>query len=153
MTVPQAPATAARPSRSIPCLFSFRTVEWRVDFAEQNPAGQRFSQFPKGLPPAAFVLITLGNPREKFWGRLLALDLRGATLCGILLDSFDDFIYQLRGQEPALPLTVFFPMHRVERIELDCNGGAVPSMLERFEQQSGADAKQIFRVESDEAAP
>src|SRR5258708_5317370 len=37
------------------------------------------------------VLVTLGNPREKFWGAILALAPEGLSLCGVELASFDDF--------------------------------------------------------------
>jgi hypothetical protein len=92
----------------------------------------------------AFVLMTLANPREKFWGRLLAIDLRGAVLRGIHLDSFDDFIRQLRAGETAAPVLTFLPMHRIQSIELDASGGALPSLLDRLRQQTGADPELLF---------
>ncbi len=93
----------------------------------------------KGFPPSAFVLATLSNPREKYWGRLVDLDLRGMVLCGVLLDSFDDFVRQLRNREAAVPVTIFFPMHRVQSIELERSNGPVLSLLERFRQETGVE--------------
>jgi hypothetical protein len=107
----------------------------------------------KGFPPSAFVLATLGNPREKFWGRLLDLDLRGVVLCGVLLDSFDDFIRQLRNGEAPVPLTLFYPMHRLQSVELERNDGPVPSLLERFRQETGVDPETVFRSQADEVRP
>ena len=107
----------------------------------------------KGFPPSAFVLATLSNPREKFWGRLVDLDLRGMVLCGVLLDSFDDFVRQLRNREAAFPVTIFFPMHRVQSIELECSDEPVLSLLERFRQETGADPETVFRAPADEVRP
>ena len=44
------------------------------------------------------VLVTLQNPREKFWGMLLALTPAGASLRGVDLQSFDDFIADGEGR-------------------------------------------------------
>jgi hypothetical protein len=107
----------------------------------------------KGFPPSAFVLATLSNPREKFWGRLFDLDPRGLVLCGVLLDSFDDFVRQLRNREVAVPVTVFYPMHRVQSVELERSDGPVPSLLERFQQETGADPETVFRAHADEVRP
>ena len=107
----------------------------------------------KGLPPSAFVLATLANPREKFWGRLLDLDSRGVVLCGVLLDSFDDFVRQLRNGETAVPVTVFYPMHRIQSVELERSDGPVPSLLQRFQQETGADPETVFRSPADEVRP
>src|SRR2546427_6905168 len=38
----------------------------------------------------SMVIATLGNPREKFWGAILALTPEGLSLCGIELASFED---------------------------------------------------------------
>jgi hypothetical protein len=107
----------------------------------------------KGFPPSAFVLATLANPREKFWGHLLDLDQRGVVLCGLLLDSFDDFIRQLRNGEAPLPVTVFYPMLRVQSLELERSGGPVPSLVERFRQEAGADPHTVFRSPAREVRP
>jgi hypothetical protein len=107
----------------------------------------------KGFPPSAFVLATLSNPREKFWGRLLDLDLRGVVLCGVLLDSFDDFVRQLRSGEAAVPVTIFYPMHRLQSVELELPGGPVPSLLERFQQETDSDPETVFRAVADEVRP
>jgi hypothetical protein len=107
----------------------------------------------KGFPPSAFVLATLGNPREKIWGRLFDLDQRGIVLCGVLLDSFDDFLRQLRDGEVAVPVTIFYPMHRVQSIELERSDGPVPSLLERFRRETSADPETIFRLQVDEVRP
>lgn len=45
------------------------------------------------------VIVSLISPKEKIWGQLLQLEPKGATVRGIELDSFDDFIRQLIDQE------------------------------------------------------
>jgi hypothetical protein len=107
----------------------------------------------KGFPPSAFVLATLSNPREKFWGRLLDLDLRGIVLCGVLLDSFDDFVRQLRDGEVAVPVTVFYPMHRIQSVELERSDGPVLSLQERFQQVTGFNPETVFQPPVDGVRP
>ena len=107
----------------------------------------------KGFPPSAFVLATLSNPREKFWGRLLDLDVRGVVLCGVLLDSFDDFVRQLRDGEVAVPVTVFYPMHRIQSVELERSDGPVLSLLERFQQETGFNPETVFQAAADGVRP
>lgn len=91
------------------------------------------------------VLITLHSPREKFWGSLLELSSAGASVCGVPLDSIDDCIRQLRAEERVDGSVVFFPMHRVERMELDTRNGEVPSLTERFESKTGLHPAGLFR--------
>ncbi len=92
----------------------------------------------------AMVLLALGDPREKFWGRLMALGEAGISLRGIDLESFDDSAAMLKAGEPFTPATVFFPMHRVERMELDVHAGGLPSLSERFRIQTGRDPARLF---------
>ncbi len=86
------------------------------------------------------VVVTLGNPRDKFWGRLLALTTEGLSLCGLELASFDDVIAMVKEGDPLSPGVVFFPMHRVERIELDLPDGDVSSLSQRFFERTGLNA-------------
>ncbi len=83
------------------------------------------------------VLATLGAPREKFWGVLLELAGAGVVLRGISLESFDDFVRLTRAKEPAAVSTVFFPMHRLERLEADEACGEAPSLTEQFTTKTG----------------
>ncbi len=92
----------------------------------------------------AMVVVSLNSPREKFWGGLLALSVAGISLRGITLESLEDFAHQLKMGERADPGLVFFPMHRVERIELDTRNGEVPSLAERFFSKSGLNAIEVF---------
>ncbi len=83
------------------------------------------------------VVVTLGNPREKFWGAILALTAEGLSLTGAELASFDDLISLVKDGEPFTPAAVFFPMHRIERMELDLPDGNIPSLSQRFESKTG----------------
>jgi hypothetical protein len=92
----------------------------------------------------AVVLVTLNMPREKFWGVVLELTTAGLGVRGIDLNSFDDFARLVHEGEPAAASAVFFPMHRIERIELDTRNGSIPSLAERFSSQSGRDVADIL---------
>lgn len=89
--------------------------------------------------PGALVIATLSNPREKFWGMILALAPEGLSLSGAELASFEDLAVMVRDGEPFTPAVVFFPMHRIERVELDLPDGNLPSLSQRFLAKTGLD--------------
>ena len=93
----------------------------------------------EGFEKNALVIINLINPKEKFFGMLLALSPAGITLRAISLDSFDDWVREVaRGEESELDLmTMFVPLFRVERIFLDEPLGAIKSYGQRFEESVG----------------
>ncbi len=82
------------------------------------------------------VLVTLSSPREKFWGSILDISPAGLSVRGLDLNSFDDFVGLVRSGEPASLGAVFFPMHRVERVEIDARNGDIPSLQERFHSKT-----------------
>jgi len=82
------------------------------------------------------VLVTLNSPREKFWGSILDISPAGLSVRGLDLNSFDDFVGLVRAGEPASLGAVFFPMHRVERVEIDARNGDIPSLQERFHSKT-----------------
>jgi hypothetical protein len=91
----------------------------------------------------SIIIVSLHTPREKVWGELLALTTAGATVRGIDLNSFDDFVHQVlhpEGERTGLP-TLFFPMQRVERIALDEPSGSIPSFSDIFERKVGRSLK------------
>ena len=92
------------------------------------------------------VVVTLGNPREKLWGSLLALSAEGLSICGIELASFDDLVAMVKDSEPFTPGVVFFPMHRVERIEVDLPDGNIPSLSQRFTAKTGIAPSDILKA-------
>ena len=91
------------------------------------------------VEPNSIVIVSLHTPKEKLWGALVSMNASGVTVRGIDLNSFDDFIRQVKdpdGERIGLP-TLFFPMQRVERIAMDEPHGSIPSLAERFEQRVG----------------
>ncbi len=95
------------------------------------------SQTQRAFLPGALVIVTLGNPREKFWGMILELAAEGLSLSGAELASFEDLAAMVKEGEPFTPAVVFFPMHRIERVELDLPDGNLPSLSERFLAKTG----------------
>jgi hypothetical protein len=90
--------------------------------------------------PGAVVLVALGNPREKFWGAILALTAQGLGLSDIELGSFDALVSMIKAGDPASFGVIFFPMHRIERVELDLPDGNIPSLSQRFAEKTGLTA-------------
>jgi hypothetical protein len=94
----------------------------------------------------SIVVISLHSPREKLWGEIVSINSAGVTVRGIDLNSFEDFVSQVRhpeGERVGLP-TVFFPMARVERISLDEPSGSIPSMADLFERRVGRSLKEYL---------
>ena len=96
----------------------------------------------------ALVLVTLSAPREKFWGAILALSAAGVSLRGCELISFEDRVAMTRSGQGFAASAVFFPMHRVERMEIDSSMNGLPSLAERFAKETGMDAAQLLRGEN-----
>jgi hypothetical protein len=90
------------------------------------------------------VIATLSNPREKFWGMILALAAEGLSLSGAELASFEDLAVMVRDGEPFTPAVVFFPMHRIERVELDLPDGNLPSLSQRFLSKTGREPSMVL---------
>jgi hypothetical protein len=111
-----------------------------VQNASRTPANPGETPFQ----PGAMVVVTLGNPREKFWGAILALSAEGLSVSGIELSSFDDLIAMIKEGEPFSPSVVFFPMHRIERLELDLPEGAISSLAQRFAAKTGLEPATVL---------
>jgi len=97
----------------------------------------------------AIVLVTLNSPREKFWGAILDVSPAGVSIRGLDLNSFDEITGMLRAEEPVFPSTVFFPLNRVERIELELSNGPIPSLSDRFTSKSGRQPADFLDVLDD----
>ena len=63
----------------------------------------------------------------------------------VALESLDDLARQIREGEPAVTSTIFFPMHRVERIELDEPTGDLPSLAQSFAVKAGRALEDVFQ--------
>jgi hypothetical protein len=103
----------------------------------------------EGFDASSLVILNLVNPKEKFFGVLIALSPAGITLRAINLDSFDDWLRQIaKGDEPNLDLiTMFVPLFRVERIFLDEPSGAIKSFAQRFEEVVGMTVHQYLNLQ------
>jgi hypothetical protein len=102
------------------------------------------AQTPAPFSRGSMVIVTLGNPRDKFSGMVLALAPEGLSMSGIELASFDDFVVMVKDGESFSPAVVFFPMHRIERVELDLPDGSLPSLSQRFSAKTGLDPAALF---------
>jgi len=94
--------------------------------------------------PGTMAVVTLGNPREKLWGAILALTPEGVSLCGVELASFEDLIAMVKEGEPFAPSVIFVPTHRLERMELDLADGGIPSLSQRFTSKTGLDPREVL---------
>lgn len=94
--------------------------------------------------PGTLVLATLSAPREKFWGAILSLTAAGISLRGCELVSFEDFVAMTKSGEGFTPSVVFFPMHRVERIEIDASANGLPSLAQRFASEAGVEVAPLL---------
>jgi hypothetical protein len=109
-----------------------------------------FYQDPQAVSPfrpGVLIIATLGNPREKFWGAILHLSAEGVTLRGVDLAGFDDLASQIKNGEPFTSGVIFFPMHRVERMELDLPEGNLLSLAQRFAEKTGQDPAPLLASE------
>ena len=103
--------------------------------------------------PGSVVIATLCNPREKFWGMILSLAAEGLSLSGAELASFEDLAVMVRDGEPFTPAVVFFPMHRIERVELDLPDGSLPSLSQRFFAKTGLEPSTALAPSDQGRAP
>src|SRR5439155_22682516 len=114
---------------------------------EKDPSSRPPASPPRArepFVPGALVIATLCNPREKFWGMILALAAEGLSLSGAELASFEDLAVMVRDGEPFTPAVVFFPMHRIERVELDLPDGNLPSLSQRFLTKTGREPAEVL---------
>lgn len=90
-----------------------------------------------------YVVVYLHSPRERWWGLLRAVTPAGATLRGLSLESFEPWARSVaRGEDTGIaPTTVFFPIHRIERIDEDESTLSVASHADRFREWTGEDVK------------
>lgn len=98
----------------------------------------------RGFEPGSMVLLMLQSPQQKYFGVLLRLAEAGVELRGVPMESLEDLARQIRAGERAGASTLFFPMHRVERMELDAPAGDLPSLGDSFAAQAGRAVEEIF---------
>ena len=112
--------------------------------ATAAPNGQRKTN----MEIESIVIVSLNSPKEKIWGRLMGLTPAGITIQGIDLNAFDDWVRRILDSQPSLIAlsTVFYPMHRIERVALDEPSGEIPSLAERFFTRVGISLVEYLRM-------
>ena len=110
--------------------------------ADKSTAARSSARNP--FLPGSIVVVTLGNPRDKFWGMILALAPEGLSMSGIELAGFEDFVLMVKDGEPLSPAVVFFTMERIERIELDLPDGTLPSLSQRFSSKTSLNPEVVL---------
>ncbi|HEX9185781.1 MAG TPA: hypothetical protein VGB87_01830 [Vicinamibacteria bacterium] len=92
----------------------------------------------KAFAPGTPVLLYLHSPREKVFGVLVSLQPAGVSVRGIDLAAFEDWLRQeARGEEGLGLVTLFYPMHRIERVEKDETVGDLEGIADRFRRETG----------------
>jgi len=104
---------------------------------------------PYALTEGSTIVVYLQGPKEKVWGVLVSLTPAGVVLRGIDLATFDDWMRQeARGEEELIGLTtVFYPMHRVVRMERDETVGPLTSYADRFAREVGRSVGAVLGLE------
>jgi hypothetical protein len=107
------------------------------------------SMSPYSLAEGSTIVVYLQGPKEKVWGVLVSLTASGVVLRGIDLATFDDWMRQeARGDEELIGLTtVFYPMHRVVRLERDETVGPLTSYADRFAREVGRSVGAVLGLE------
>ena len=100
------------------------------------------------------MIVSLGEPKEKFWGVLEEINAAGVFARGIDLNSYEELLRMLaRGEEGIYPATAFFPLRRVERVLVDETTGQVQSLIDRFEERTGMRLADYLGMEAEEDDP
>jgi hypothetical protein len=146
------------PLNSLSRIFPTTTREMELAFAMRAAPGDNHrrplftlgrsrmnsADIPNPFAPRALVVITLANPREKFWGMMLRLAPEGVSVSGVDLSSFEDLGTRMKEGEPFTPSVIFFPMHRIERAEADLPVGDLPSLAQRFLSKTGLRPQEVL---------
>jgi len=92
------------------------------------------------------VVVSCTAPREKFFGVLVALAPVGATVRGVPIDAFEDWMRQVASEAAPMigPVTIFLPAHRLDRIEVDESAGAVEGFADRFRRVAQRDPREVL---------
>src|SRR4029079_17510456 len=97
------------------------------------------------IEPGSFVILHLQNPKEKFWGMLVELNVAGVTLYGLDLNSFEDWTRMVATNGRNIGMTaMFLPMWRIERLSLDQTIDDLLSLQAQFEIRVGVPVRQYL---------
>ena len=117
--------------RSLNFSFNAEKLSERPHNSQISPSRPLKQRYMKAN---SIVIVNLLAPKERFFGRLLELTTAGVTVRGIDLNAFEDWMTNVQEHEESgvRPTTIFFPLHRVEKILLDENIGVIPSLSDTF---------------------
>ena len=92
-----------------------------------------------------FVNLYTIDPIEKIWGRLIRISDAGVVVRGFDVKLIESFRYQFHKQEPEVyPQTTFWPMRRVQKVDLDEAIGDIPSVIASLKESTGLEADAII---------
>ena len=92
------------------------------------------------------VVTYLKEPRERNWGILLSLDSSGAWIRGIEVDAFEDWARAIAAgrNDVAGESTFFIPHLRIQKIVIDEDYPAIPSLSSRLKEITGKSAENLL---------
>jgi hypothetical protein len=119
-----------------------------VDFGSTGPRRTEVGLSSYALHEGTPVILFLRDPRDKIWGLLVSLGASGVVVRGMDLRTFEEWLRQeARRDDDALgPATLFYPMHRVERMERDESVGMVISFSDRFFREVGRTVNETMGI-------
>ncbi len=114
-----------------------------LELAEQSPG---LVETPGEFGVGAWAIAYLQAPRERLFGRVLAIDPSGVTLYALDLDSWDGWLAQWSHGEagPVRPSRQFVPMTRVEKLLADEDSNELPSLARQFQQRTDRSITKAF---------
>ena len=97
------------------------------------------------MQEGSFVHVHLIEPTERFWGKLIKLTEAGVILRGIDVRQIEVFKYQFNKDERMVfPQTIFFPMRRIQKVDLDEPMDELPSVIDSVIRVSGVDEDSLL---------
>ena len=97
------------------------------------------------MEPGDYVNLYVIDPIEKIWGRLVRIADAGVVVRGIDVKLIESFRYQFQKEEPAVfPQTTFWPMRRIQKIDMDEAVGDIPSVIDSLKRTTGLPADEIL---------
>ena len=97
------------------------------------------------MQEGSFVHVHLIEPTEQFWGKLIKLTEAGVILRGIDVRQIEVFKYQFNKDERMVfPQTIFFPMRRIQKVDLDEPMDELPSVIDSVIRVSGVDEDSLL---------
>lgn len=101
---------------------------------------------PVGFGVGEWAIAYLQAPRERLFGRLLAIDASGVTMHALDLEAWDGWMAQWSHGEtgPVRPSRQFIPMSRVEKLLADEDSSEIPSLARQFRQRTERTIDEAF---------